>query len=94
MLHNVALDELRAILAFIYQGQCVVTKEQMPGLISVAKLLKIQGLCDMKLPPTENQIDTNDSIDSRLTHAAPKTPLWRDPIDDTASFFSGKSRNL
>ncbi|KAK9887812.1 hypothetical protein WA026_000127 [Henosepilachna vigintioctopunctata] len=56
VLHNVNLDDIMAVLQFIYKGQCVVTKEQLPSLLSVAKLLKIQGLCDMKVP--ENSIDS------------------------------------
>lgn len=49
VLHNVSADDIKAVLQFIYKGQCVVTREQLPSLLSVAKLLKIQGLCDMKV---------------------------------------------
>lgn len=49
VLHNVTIEDLKAILAFIYKGQCVVSKDHLPSLLSVAKLLKIQGLCDMKV---------------------------------------------
>jgi hypothetical protein len=49
VLHNVSLNDMKAVLAFIYRGQCVVSKEQLPGLLSLARLLKIQGLCDMKV---------------------------------------------
>lgn len=49
VLHNVSIDDVRAILSFVYRGQCVVSQEQLPSLLSVAKLLKIQGLCDMKV---------------------------------------------
>ncbi|XP_066261952.1 zinc finger protein 131-like isoform X1 [Euwallacea similis] len=50
VLHNASIEDVRAMLAFMYRGQCVVSKDQLPNLLSVAKLLKIQGLCDMKVP--------------------------------------------
>ncbi|XP_044759418.1 zinc finger and BTB domain-containing protein 7C-like [Coccinella septempunctata] len=62
VLHNVSADDIRAVLQFIYKGQCVVTREQLPSLLSVAKLLKIQGLCDMKVP--ENSIDSSSDKNS------------------------------
>lgn len=49
VLHNVTLNDLKAVLSFIYRGQCIVSKDQLPGMLSLAKLLKIQGLCDMKV---------------------------------------------
>lgn len=49
ILHNVQFEDLKAVISFIYKGQCLVTKQQIPSLLSVAKLLKIQGLCDMKV---------------------------------------------
>lgn len=49
ILHNVPFDDLKAIISFIYKGQCLVTKHQIPSLLSAAKLLKIQGLCDIKV---------------------------------------------
>ncbi|CAH1978460.1 unnamed protein product [Acanthoscelides obtectus] len=57
VLHNVSFDEVKAILSFMYRGQCVVSQEQLPSLLSVAKLLKVQGLCDMKVP--EKQVQTS-----------------------------------
>ncbi|KAJ8943102.1 hypothetical protein NQ318_009176 [Aromia moschata] len=57
VLHNVSIDDIKAILAFVYRGQCVVSQEQLPSLLSVAKLLKIQGLCDMKVPDKQVQND-------------------------------------
>ncbi|KAL1497640.1 hypothetical protein ABEB36_008565 [Hypothenemus hampei] len=58
VLHNASIEDVRAMLAFMYRGQCVVSEDQLPNLLSVAKLLKIQGLCDMKVPekpfPPEN----------------------------------------
>ncbi|KAF5288340.1 hypothetical protein FQR65_LT12074 [Abscondita terminalis] len=50
ILHNTNNDDLKSLIAFIYRGQCLVTKRQLPGLLSLAKLLQIQGLCDMKIP--------------------------------------------
>lgn len=44
-----SFEEVKAILSFMYRGQCVVSQDQLPSLLSVAKLLKIQGLCDMKV---------------------------------------------
>ncbi|KAJ8978991.1 hypothetical protein NQ317_015707 [Molorchus minor] len=58
VLHNVGIDDIKAILSFMYRGQCVVSQEQLPSLLSVAKLLKIQGLCDMKVP--DKQVKTSD----------------------------------
>lgn len=49
ILHNTNLEDIRAVLSFIYRGHCLVSKEQLPSLLSVAKLLKIKGLCDMKV---------------------------------------------
>lgn len=49
VLHNASIEDVRAMLAFMYRGQCVVSEDQLPNLLSVAKLLKIQGLCDMKV---------------------------------------------
>lgn len=49
VLHNTSLEDLKAVLSFIYRGHCLVSKDQLPSLLSVAKLLKIQGLCDMKV---------------------------------------------
>lgn len=49
ILHNVPYEDLKAVISFIYKGQCMVSKQQIPSLLSVAKLLKIQGLCDMKV---------------------------------------------
>jgi len=50
ILHNTSYDDLRCLISFIYRGQCLITKNQLPSLLSLAKLLQIQGLCDMKLP--------------------------------------------
>ncbi|XP_018561274.1 zinc finger protein 131-like [Anoplophora glabripennis] len=63
VLHNVSIDDIRAILSFVYRGQCVVSQEQLPSLLSVAKLLKIQGLCDMKVPEkqVQNEVMTNET---------------------------------
>lgn len=52
ILHNTSHSDLKSIISFIYRGQCLVTRNQLPGLLSLAKLLQIQGLCDMKLPYT------------------------------------------
>ncbi|XP_045476189.1 zinc finger protein 131-like [Harmonia axyridis] len=62
VLHNVSADDIKAVLQFIYKGQCVVTREQLPSLLSVAKLLKIQGLCDMNVP--ENSVDSSSDKNS------------------------------
>lgn len=56
ILHNVPYDDLKAIISFIYKGQCLVTKQQIPSLLSCAKLLKIQGLCDIKVSTYSNLI--------------------------------------
>ncbi|XP_050309145.1 protein abrupt [Anthonomus grandis grandis] len=58
VLHNASIEDVRAMLAFIYRGQCVVSKDQLPNLLSVAKLLKIQGLCDMKVPEKSIQAES------------------------------------
>ncbi|CAH1116258.1 unnamed protein product [Phaedon cochleariae] len=55
ILHNVSFEEVKAILSFIYRGQCVVSQGELPSLLSVARLLKIQGLCDMKVPDKQAQ---------------------------------------
>ncbi|XP_056633108.1 protein bric-a-brac 1-like [Diorhabda sublineata] len=64
ILHDVSFDELKAILSFMYRGQCVVAQDQLPSLLSVAKLLKIQGLCDMKVPNNRlrSEIISNDQF--------------------------------
>lgn len=49
VLHNTSLEDIKAVLSFVYRGHCLVSKEQLPSLLSVAKLLKIQGLCDMNV---------------------------------------------
>ncbi|KAK5641136.1 hypothetical protein RI129_009683 [Pyrocoelia pectoralis] len=48
ILHNTSYNDLKSIISFIYRGQCLITRNQLPGLLSLAKLLQIQGLCDMK----------------------------------------------
>ncbi|KAK4874715.1 hypothetical protein RN001_014075 [Aquatica leii] len=50
ILHNTNYEELKSLITFIYRGQCLITKKQLPGLLSLAKMLQIQGLCDMKVP--------------------------------------------
>ncbi|KAG5894463.1 hypothetical protein JTB14_032494 [Gonioctena quinquepunctata] len=59
ILHNVSFEEVKAILSFIYRGQCVVSQEQLPSLLSVAKMLRIQGLCDMKVPDQQIRNDSS-----------------------------------
>lgn len=54
ILHNTSYDDLRCLISFIYRGQCLITKNQLPSLLSLAKLLQIQGLCDMKVSNTES----------------------------------------
>lgn len=49
ILHNTSYEDLRCLMSFIYKGHCFVTKKQLPSLIALAKLLQIQGLCDMKV---------------------------------------------
>lgn len=49
VLHDVSAEDIEAILSYIYRGQCLVTKSQIPRLIHLAKTLKIQGLCNMKV---------------------------------------------
>ncbi|KAL3274228.1 hypothetical protein HHI36_015639 [Cryptolaemus montrouzieri] len=82
VLHNVNMNDIRAVLQFIYKGQCVVSREQLPSLLSVAKLLKIQGLCDMKVPEdsvdsgSENgvtSIGENNRTDGSLTNISTTT---------------------
>ncbi|CAG9773934.1 unnamed protein product [Ceutorhynchus assimilis] len=50
------------MLAFMYRGQCVVSKDQLPNLLSIAKLLKIQGLCDMKVPEKDASSPITETI--------------------------------
>nr|XP_023026010.1 protein bric-a-brac 1-like [Leptinotarsa decemlineata] len=64
ILHNVSFEEVKAILSFVYRGQCVVSQEQLPSLLSVAKMLRIQGLCDMKIPDDRHiRNDSSTNID-------------------------------
>ncbi|XP_025836206.1 zinc finger and BTB domain-containing protein 14-like isoform X2 [Agrilus planipennis] len=49
VLHNIRYDDLKAIISYIYYGQCLVTSAQIPRLLSVAEFLKIQGLSDLKV---------------------------------------------
>ncbi|XP_019761033.2 protein bric-a-brac 2 isoform X1 [Dendroctonus ponderosae] len=68
VLHNASMEDVRAMLAFMYRGQCVVSEDQLPNLLSIAKLLKIQGLCDMKAPekrPATETIPLMHARDSR-----------------------------
>ncbi|XP_076260828.1 uncharacterized protein LOC143196840 [Rhynchophorus ferrugineus] len=70
VLHNASIEDVRAMLAFMYRGQCVVSKDQLPNLLSVAKLLKIQGLCDMKVPEKDvsaESIPSSDRTESTKT---------------------------
>ncbi|XP_050512389.1 protein tramtrack, beta isoform-like [Diabrotica virgifera virgifera] len=67
ILHNVSFEEVKAILSFMYRGQCVVSQDQLPSLLSVAKLLKVQGLCDMKVPenrPRPEGLSKNEPLQS------------------------------
>ncbi|KAH0820065.1 hypothetical protein GEV33_002727 [Tenebrio molitor] len=101
VLHNVSLNDMKAVLAFIYRGQCVVSKEQLPGLLSLARLLKIQGLCDMKVPekPVQSDISSDkrqekdaaskatDDLDATPPKPAESEPLKRTPL--TQCQFAG-----
>ncbi|GJQ82262.1 hypothetical protein Trydic_g19461 [Trypoxylus dichotomus] len=49
VLHDVNAEDIEVILSYIYRGQCFVTKTQIPRLVHLAKTLKIQGLCNMKI---------------------------------------------
>lgn len=49
VLHDVIPEDVEAILSYIYRGQCLVSKVQISRLVHLAKALKIQGLCNMKL---------------------------------------------
>ncbi|CAG9865379.1 unnamed protein product [Phyllotreta striolata] len=66
VLHNVGFDEIKAVLSFMYKGQCVVSQDQLPSLLSVAKLLKIQGLCDMKVPEARQRISIPNESTEKL----------------------------
>ncbi|XP_044252746.1 protein bric-a-brac 1-like [Tribolium madens] len=95
VLHNVSMSDIKAVLAFIYRGQCVVSKEQLPGLLSLAKLLKIQGLCDMKVPdkPLQNDIssekrpNTTDNAHKTIQSEISTPPLWEKPAEHFVDTF-------
>ncbi|RZC27660.1 longitudinals lacking protein, isoforms H/M/V [Asbolus verrucosus] len=95
VLHNVAFTDLKAVLAFIYRGQCIVSKEQLPSLLSLARLLKIQGLCDMKVVPEKNvQCDSSNekgplNPDETATRPAEDAPA----INDTYKKQTASSKN-
>ncbi|KAJ3646930.1 hypothetical protein Zmor_024488, partial [Zophobas morio] len=107
VLHNVALSDIKAVLAFIYRGQCVVDREQLPGLLSLARLLKIQGLCDMKVPDKPIQADTSDKRpppkeipletpprpDERDA-TPPRPPLWDKPAESKSRPSPRPATNL
>ncbi|EFA08735.1 longitudinals lacking protein, isoforms H/M/V [Tribolium castaneum] len=87
VLHNVALSDIKAVLAFIYRGQCVVSKEQLPGLLSLAKLLKIQGLCDMKVPEKPQLNDISSEKRPNSTDNAHKTESSEKATEHFAETF-------
>lgn len=70
ILHNVSFEEIMGILSFIYRGQCIITEDQLPSFLAVAKLLKIQGLCDMKVSYiyiTVTVVDFSVNINTKLS---------------------------
>ncbi|XP_019881965.1 longitudinals lacking protein, isoforms H/M/V [Aethina tumida] len=75
VLHNVTMEDIRAVLSFIYRGQCVVSQEQLPSLLSVGRLLKIQGLCDMKVPESQAKIDPVTTLEPDQTDKITTTNL-------------------
>lgn len=56
VLHDVNSEDIEAILSYIYRGQCLVTKQQIPRLVHLSRALKIQGLCNMKVRHREIQL--------------------------------------
>ncbi|XP_060522217.1 protein bric-a-brac 2-like [Cylas formicarius] len=84
VLHNVGIDDVKAMLAFMYKGQCVVSKEQLPNLLSVAKLLKIQGLCDMKVPEREEPVPAADTTETFQLPNFEKAPDASDNYNSTS----------
>ncbi|KAI4457160.1 btb domain transcription factor [Holotrichia oblita] len=67
VLHDVNSEDIEAILSYIYRGQCLVTKQQIPRLVHLSRALKIQGLCNMKVQDSnENSVD--DFLESNFTN--------------------------
>ncbi|KAK9739366.1 BTB/POZ domain [Popillia japonica] len=66
VLHDVNPEDIEAILSYIYRGQCLVTKQQIPRLVHLSRALKIQGLCNMKIQDNENSVD--DFLESNFTN--------------------------
>ncbi|XP_022916557.1 longitudinals lacking protein-like [Onthophagus taurus] len=61
VLHDANPEDVDAILSYIYKGQCLVKKDQVSRIISLAKILKIQGLCNVKISDVmENDCDKAD----------------------------------
>ncbi|CAM1321907.1 Uncharacterised protein g7923 [Pycnogonum litorale] len=54
ILKDMKLDELRAVLQFMYKGQVNVTQNLLPRLVKSAESLKIKGLAEM----TSSQIES------------------------------------
>ncbi|XP_017784988.1 PREDICTED: protein tramtrack, beta isoform-like [Nicrophorus vespilloides] len=58
VLVNAHIEDIRAILSFMYKGECCVYRERIPELIATAKNLKVCGLSDMEF----NEYMDNEKI--------------------------------
>ncbi|KAG1663303.1 Protein bric-a-brac 2 [Nymphon striatum] len=47
ILKGMKLEELRAVLQFMYRGEVNVTQEQLPSLVKAAESLRVKGLAEM-----------------------------------------------
>lgn len=47
ILKDMKLEELRAVLQFMYRGEVNVTQEQLPSLVKAAESLRVKGLAEM-----------------------------------------------
>ncbi|XP_065165074.1 B-cell CLL/lymphoma 6 member B protein-like [Atheta coriaria] len=86
VLLNAHLDDIRAILNFIYKGECCVYKHRIPEFLATAKSLRVSGLSDMQLDDyhilqdkPENKspsvgLEVNRRIPQTLILPPPSTP--------------------
>ncbi|XP_067139367.1 uncharacterized protein [Centruroides vittatus] len=59
IMKDVKYTELKTVLDFVYKGEIKVTRDQLSGLIKLAKLLNIKGLEEVK--DDEQPISNNDA---------------------------------
>ena len=100
---GVNLIDLRALLDFIYKGECLVSSDNLTSFLALAEELKVNGLSESKQasepdgtpPPQENNnINMDELLTVRDENSKDKEEKCDDTIPDEAMLLANISEEI